>query len=185
MQITRIPTWERLAHKLARKGGILLHIPICETKIILEVFAHQGDKEPIKRVEMFSHSWVRNSYNQLFMSAAEVNANYFGATYGVGQLNLKDLSDAVVTGAFGVGIAAGNNMLQDAIGYTRAAGANATTSGILVGSGINAESFEDTKLQTLIANGTGAGQLSYVTSQPYSVTWTLGTLTMRRHISGT
>jgi len=39
--------------------------------------------------------------------------------------------------------------------------AGSLINGIVVGSGINAESFEDFTLQTQIAHGTGAGQLSY------------------------
>jgi hypothetical protein len=44
-------------------------------------------------------------------------------------------------------------------------GTGASTHGIQVGSGSNAYSFEDYALQTLIAHGTGAGQLYYVAQQ--------------------
>jgi len=43
--------------------------------------------------------------------------------------------------------------------------------GILVGSGTNAESFEDFELQTPLAEGTGAGQISHVTSELHSISY--------------
>ena len=57
------------------------------------------------------------------------------------------------------------------------AGAAITLYGILVGSGTSAESFEDYVLQTLIAEGTGAGQLNYVATDVPTKSYVAGTKT--------
>jgi len=41
----------------------------------------------------------------------------------------------------------------------------------MVGSGVDAESFEDYSLASQITNGTGAGQLSYVASEPHAISY--------------
>ena len=118
-------------------------------------------------LEQRSHSWVRNAYNMLFCALASVDAN--DAAVGAGKLNIKKPDEAVENGASPIAQERMGSMQDAGKGY--AAGAGIATCGIVVGSGIDAESFEDFKLQTLIANGTGVGELSYIASEPYSISY--------------
>ena len=100
-----------------------------------------------KQIEGFDlregHSWVRNAYNgQAF---ALLNATAAGGTFGDGFLNNKTTGGSLSTGM---------------IGWNWAGGASAVT-GIVVGTGSTAWTFEDYKLDTLIAHGNSADQLSY------------------------
>jgi hypothetical protein len=71
------------------------------------------------------------------------------ATYGATGLQPKSTANVVSTGTT-LGLVAG-------VG----AGAGVVTTGIVAGTGTNAESIEDYVMQTPIAHGVGAGQLSY------------------------
>ncbi|GAJ05195.1 unnamed protein product, partial [marine sediment metagenome] len=83
------------------------------------------------------------------------------STFGAGKLSLKQTSGAVLYG-YGYSIAITASYEQVTMGYMASAAVN--SNGIQVGSGTNAESFEDYALQTLIAEGAGAGQLNYAAS---------------------
>jgi hypothetical protein len=50
------------------------------------------------------------------------------------------------------------------------AGVTVTTHGILVGTGVTAADRDDNAMETLVAEGAGAGQLNY---QPTLITWAL------------
>lgn len=153
--------------KLAQK----LHVPIPEVFITLEVFDKNG--KLIQRHRQRSHSWVRNAYNMLFSELAGKNAA--DDTFGAGKLNIKDTGDVVKYGAYPIALHTTQSVDTTSFGY-RAPAAD-DTKGILVGSGTNAESFEDFFLQTQIAEGTGADQLNHVASEAHAITYADTTLT--------
>ena len=152
-----------------RALGQELHIPILEAFWTLEVRDKEG--RLIQRYKQRSHSWVRNAYNHLFSNMCSKNAT--SDTWGGGHLNFKD-TGGTVRGTTDRGAAiASDNYESDSYGVK--APITEDTWGLLVGSGTNAESFEDYTLQTKIAHGTGSGQLSYGAGQAHSVSYTAGT----------
>jgi len=101
--------------------------------------------------------------------------------YGAGYLSIKD-TGGTIRGHVNYLCAPDPRQGGDTPSAATVAGylasAAVDTKGIVVGTGTTAESFEDYALDTKIANGTGAGELSYVASELHNVTWTGGTLTM-------
>jgi len=165
--------YERL-RKLAQE----LHIPIPEAFWTLEVFDKDG--KLIQKHRQRSHSWTRNAYNLLFGQMA--SKAFADVTFGAGLLSIKETGGAVyydvdkITDICGGGTTGldPDTPSSSYNGYLTIAGDD--TKGILVGSGTNAESFEDYALQTPIADGTGAGQLSHVESEVHSVSYADTTL---------
>ncbi len=145
-------------YKQLRKLGQELRVPISEAFIELEVFDKDG--RLIQRHRQRSHSWTRNAYNALFSNLASVNVD--DSTFGAGYLSGKDTGGAVVYGAWGAYIASAT---YEGTSYGFRAAAAEDTWGILVGSGENAESFEDYVLQTQITEGTGAGEITHIASE--------------------
>jgi len=155
--------------RLAQK----LHIPIPEAFLTLEVFDKNG--KLIQRHRQRSHSWTRNAYNLMFCELAGKDASDVGLFEG-GKLSIKLTNAAITAGAKPPYIVGGTGNSADAVGYAYRAGAGIDTFGILVGSGTNAESFENHVLQTPIAEGSGAGQLSHVESETHSISYAALTL---------
>jgi hypothetical protein len=114
-----------------------------------------------------SKSFVRNFYNLMTHTSIYF---YTGSTYGEGSTVLRNTS--------------GSNGSTDRI-YGLSSylgGIGATSFGIVVGSGSNAVTFEDHKLQTQISHGTSSGQLSYQETVIENVWYDSGTFycTLRR-----
>ena len=151
-----------------------LHLPAYEAFWTLEVRDKNG--RLIQRYKQRSHSWTRNAYNHLFSNMCSKNAT--AATFGAGHVSFKD-TGGTVRGSTSYGAiitqlgTPTSGDYESTYGVKRGAGGD--TSGIVVGSGTNAESFEDYVLQTLIAHGEGEGQLAYVASEAHSVSYTAGT----------
>lgn len=94
---------------------------------------------------------------------------------------MKNTDGQVKFGASPSGLYCGQNHDTDtSYGYRAPAADDAK--GILVGSGTDAETFEDYVLQTKIANGSGAGQLAYVESELHSVSYEAGTKTLKNSL---
>ncbi|MBA7546099.1 hypothetical protein ES705_38482 [subsurface metagenome] len=161
---------EEQKYEQLRKLGQELHIPLPEAFWTLEVFDKNG--KLIQRHHLRSHSWVRNAYNYLFHHLAAKAAS--DNTWGAGKLNGKDTGGALKYGSSGWVIAQTG---WESAGTGVMAQAGIDTFGILVGSGTNAESFEDYFLQTQIADGAGAGQLAHGAQQPHAVSYGDTTLT--------
>jgi len=162
---------EEQEYKQLRELGQKLHIPIPEHFIELEVFDKDG--KLIQKHRQRSHSWVRNAYNTMFSQLALKDGD--DAAFGAGKLNFKNTAAAVINAASAVGIDTSASM--DAAGDKGyIALATSITNGILVGSGTNAEDFEDYVLQTPMAEGNGAGELNHVQSQPHSISYAALTL---------
>ena len=141
-------------------------LPLLKAFLELEVRDRNGSV--IHKISGESHSWVRNAYNHLFSQIAAVNC------LAADGLSVKDTDGAERTGNFPVGYSDySQNFKTDGHGY-KAAAAD-TTRGIVVGTGSDPEDFDDYALGNQISNGTGAGQLSYIASEVYSVS-TVGTV---------
>ncbi len=168
---------EEAQYEELRKLGQRLHIPIPEAYWECEVRDRNG--KIIQRLRQHSHSWVRNAYNMMFCYLAGKDLSNSG--FGSGYLSLKDTGNNVRYGSSPVCLSSTTSADGTSFGYRGPAGTD--TYGILVGSGTNPESFEDYALQTKIANGTGAGQLSYVESEAHAVSWTPGMLTMKNELA--
>jgi len=169
---------EERKYRQLRKLGQELHIPMPEAFLTLEVFDKNG--RLIQRHHQRSHSWTRNAYNLLLLFMGKRAGN--DSTFGAGFLNYKDTGGLVkyystVLWQGGYVYSTTNPYPIESAGYGFRGQVATTTNGILVGSGTNAESFEDYALQTLIANGTGAGQLSYVLSELAVASYEAGTKT--------
>lgn len=103
-----------------------------------------------------SKSWVRNFYNWMVAQQMSCGSDILGTTYGAGTLAVKEVNGFVRShGVYTTRL----REVTSGYGYRGAAGS--TTNGIVVGTGNAAESFESHILDSLIANGTGAGQLQY------------------------
>ncbi len=165
------PESERKYRRLVALGREL-GVPI--PQMFLEVKVTMPDGRVLLHQKQRSRSWVRNAYNWLFCELGCVNAP--DNLYAAGKLNYKDTGGTVRFAAKSLGNYPPDNYLAAGSGYT--VGAGSTAAGILVGSNVGAESFEDYVLLTLIANGTGAGQLSYVASEAYVVSYVAGTKTL-------
>jgi hypothetical protein len=160
---------EEARYEELRKLGQKLHLPIPEAFWELEVRDRTG--KVIQVLKQRSHSWVRNAYNAMFCQLAGKDAN--DTTFGAGKISGKDTGGAVRTlsRALGTDYNGSCDGLNPGTGHGYRGSAASDTTGIVVGSGTAPESFEDYALQTLIPNGTGAGQLSYVASEPHAISY--------------
>jgi len=168
---------EEARYEQLRKLGQELHVPISETFWELEV--NNGKGEVIQSLKQRSKSWVRNAYNMMFGYLAGKDLS--NGSFGAGYLSLKDTGGAVQSGSGPVCLSQGSSVDGTSMGYRGPAGNDAY--GILVGSGTNPEDFESYALHTKIANGTGAGQLTYVQSESHVINWNPGTLTMKNELA--
>ena len=164
MPETKLDPKEERKYEELRKLGQELKIPISEAFLTLEVFDKDG--RLIQKHKQRSHSWTRNAYNALFSNLASVNMD--DSTFGAGKLSGKDTGGTVKYGSQGALIYDGT--FEGTANGFRADAANDDW-GIQVGSGVNAESFEDYALQTRIVEGTGVGQLNYATSQSPAISY--------------
>lgn len=106
----------------------------------------------IETYESKSNSWVRNAHNYLISTLFPAQTAI--GTYGAGGLVIKNVAGTSYSS---------NTYPLSTEGATLAAicfeAATTGNFGIWLGSGTNAESFEDYALQTRITAGTAAGQL--------------------------
>lgn len=156
---------EEQKYKQLRRLGQELHVPIPEAFWELEVMDKDG--KVIQRHRQRSHSWTRNAYNHMFSNLAAKDAD--DPTFGAGLLSVKHLDGTVYGMDFP--FTYGQYTVDGTGYYGMRAAAGEDGRGIVVGSGTATESFEDYALQTQIANGTGAGQLSYIASEEHSVSY--------------
>ena len=174
---------EEKKYEQFRRLGQKLHIPTPEHSIELEVRDKNGNI--IQRHKQRSHSWVRNAYNMLLSQMASKALDDAGV-FGAGLLNIKATNGIIYDLTHGAAIVSSPTNMEDSGRGYRAPGAD-NTYGIQVGSGVNAESFEDFVLQTLIAEGVGAGQLNYILSEVpakgYNAGTRVWTITLARYMN--
>ncbi len=161
---------EEKKYEQLKKLGQELHIPIPEHFIECEVTDKNG--KVIQTLKQRSHSWVRNAYNLLLSQMASKDLKDTGL-FGVGYLSIKDAYGAIKTGSAKISTDG-----HESITYGYRANAASISHGITVGSGTNAESFEDYVLQTPIAEGTGAGRLNHALMDVPSKSWSAPTFTI-------
>lgn len=173
------PIISEIEYQLLAKLGKKLGVPVPECFLEMEVRMPDGRVTHHHRQR--SHSWTRNAYNHMASQLMAKNGD--DTTFAAGKLSIKDTSEVVKYGELGIGVGAGTGgtpwVSMDTVvsdGYLAAAADD--TSGIVVGSGAGAESFEDFALGTQIANGTGAGQLSHGASEATTVAYVAGTKTL-------
>lgn len=164
---------EEQNYEQLRKLGKELHIPMPEAFWTLEVFDKDG--KLLQRHHQRSHSWLRNAYNHLASELFAKNAN--DDTFGAGKLSIKQEDATVRYGTYPIALGYSSNVDIAPSGYLGSAGLN--TVGIIVGTGVAAESFEDYMLAVKIANGVGAGQLSYIVSDTHVITYTAATKVLK------
>jgi hypothetical protein len=107
-----------------------------------------------------SRSMLRNQWNYMLRQAAAVDGT-LDATFGSGFLSTKNIAGAVATNA-------NYGQLQGDLG--------STSYGSVVGRGNTAVTFDDYKLETLCAEGTGANQLNYQAGVAPTVSWSAGNM---------
>lgn len=150
-----------------------LNIPLPEAFWELEVRDKHG--RLLHRHRQRSHSWTRNAYNHLASQLFSKDAD--DDTFGAGKLSIKKEDATVKYGNYPITRTPSSSCDAPPVGYLGSAGQDIV--GIVVGTGVTAESFEDYKLDTKVANGTGAGQLVYVQSETHVITWTAGTKVLK------
>jgi hypothetical protein len=145
-----------------------LHImPPPVLRLKMEVFMG-GEK--VSHYEDRARSWVRNYYNFMTGQSLGLSSGAFGTTFEAGQLTMRNTAGTIRALATSAGVSYTSNSTIN-VGYFTRAAAGITAHGIVIGTGTTAESFEHHALATLIANGTGAGQMSYAAMDAPTVTW--------------
>lgn len=141
-----------------------------ETKEMKWSILHEvGDRKLIREWEEEAHSFVRNWYTLLITQAFDVDSLGLVAQcacYGAGKLIMKTNTGTfqALTTPADIGAAGASG-----IGYR--AGAGVCAFGIQVGTGTNANSFEDAQLQTLIVEGCSCAcpkEMSHVAMVDYT-----------------
>ena len=171
--------YERYYREFARIGR-LLGVPVFEAFLTLETFDKNGKRTSYHKQR--SHSWTRNAYNLMFSQLASKDGDD-ATTFAGGYLNIKNTAGIVRSDSNPISISSGfstsspNLHPVDVAGYGYLAAAGIDTFGILVGTGTNAESFEDYALQTKIATGSAATELAYGLHEAHAETYTSGTKT--------
>ena len=183
------PNEMKLMTELNRKAGIILPRQFIGMTVTMPDGNVLFDKtEP-------GHSYVRNYYNMVWgMSAVK---NLSDSSFGAGYMSLKDTAGNVHAMPNGVVVGGAQNYTISVIscdtldtnnplnygGTGILAQSTFATYGIQVGLGTNPYSFEDYKVQTLVANGTGANQLLVAASGLHNPSYNAGTLTWTDTVS--
>ncbi len=124
------------------------------------------------------HSWTRNFYNMAFSMMADVGGDG-GSTFGAGYFTAKNV-DGIVRGANTYTAFKTSGIL---LGYGFHNNAASATFGIVIGTGDTAFSVDQYGLATLIAHGSGAGQMSYNAMVAPVQAYTAGSKTWKNTVS--
>lgn len=136
-------------------------------KAFVKLSVFDRDGQELERHELLSKSWTRNFYNLLFCLFTDTPTSYLGETFGAGYLACKQTGGTVFSST---SFSLGNGAFIGPFG--------STVKGILVGTSDAAESLNSHTLGALIANGTGAGQLSYTAQNATIASYDSGTKKM-------
>jgi hypothetical protein len=153
-ELEKEPKINQMCHELH-----MMPPPVLRLK--MEVFMG-GEK--VSHYEDRARSWVRNYYNFMTMQTMGLAPAVLGTTYGAGYLTMRRTNAVDQTGTT-------VPVHQRSVTAHFIAGAGITANGVVVGTGTTAESFESHALTTLIANGTGAGQMDYAAMSAIVPTW--------------
>lgn len=157
-----------------------LHMmPPAKIELQLDVFGADGEHK--KEIKQLSKSWNRNFYNWMFSQMTGVPSRINSeTTYKAGSLALMDASGSETSSLYS-SICAYKSSSSSTIGcdLTSYIGSSGKSDqGIVIGTGTEAESFEGYTLGTLIANGTGSGQMSYAAQEATTMSYDSGTKVM-------
>jgi hypothetical protein len=155
--------------------GAKLGLPCPQAHITLESFDASGDL--VDRYHDRSRTLNRNYWNWLFKAFGGFIASptspslslamASNTTFGAGHLTNKTTAAAVTN----------TNVTNFNPPPSVIAGIGVATAGIVVGTGTAAEAFDDAALGAAVANGTGAGQMSYQAMALAAPSYNAGTLT--------
>jgi len=135
-----------------------------------------------------SHSWTRNAYNLIFCQLGSCNPT--DAAFGSGKLSYKITNGTI---KYYIGSDTSNEYgawvtyidyydvetrENESAGRGSRAAANDAGHGLVVGSSNAAEDFDHFALQSPIANGLGAGQLSMIAQEAPVLSYDAGTKTL-------
>lgn len=156
--------------------GTKLGVPVPTLR--LSVTATNPDGSLGDHYEGRARTWNRNYWNIVFAQLGALSSNGNGSNaviqisndpvFGAGHINVKD-----TTGTIGT-----NSNWQELINVipsTFNTGVGISNSGIVIGTGVTAESFEAIALSAPIIQGTGAGQMSYTAGSFTQPTYNAGT----------
>lgn len=142
---------DKICELITKGTGKILHLPTYEIFYSIEqtldgvVVTSTGQKR--------AKSWVRNAYNNLFSCMAWVNNT--GSPFGAGSLsyiNTAGTNQSYATCVYLIQVTSSIRRFN--------AGAGSVT-GIVIGTGTGAFSFEDYTIPGLIPEGQGSGQVNY------------------------
>jgi len=154
--------------------GAKLRIPVPEAFLTMEVTMPDG--EIIHSHSQRSHSYTRNFYN--FMASQALFLDFKDTTWGAGLLSCKiTVPFAIVyqNSPMNLSSSSASSETSDTGGINAAAAQDSY--GIVVGTGVTAESFEDYKLDTPITNGNSSGKLAFAGQKNPVRTYVAGTKT--------
>jgi hypothetical protein len=161
-EIAEIEELGRRCHKLDVVG------PSYAT-VELEVKDLKNDKVVSKYADL-SRSWTRNFYNVLAGNTLGCANKVLGTTFGAGQFCPKQTNGNALNGTDPLCL--GGNAYGSNLGPNAWTGVVANTSkGIVIGTDATAESIDDYRMNALIAEGTGTGQMNYAAMSAPTVTW--------------
>lgn len=152
--------------------GTKLGIPVPQMHVEIEVMQNG---QIISSHRQRSRTWTRNFWNMCLCyitSTPGVVTNF-----GAGYLSFKQTNAAVEA------------VIASSLPYNTLGLVSNAAFGIQAGTGDDAESFESHALETLIAHGTGATQLSYAAHSALAQAYTSGTktwvITIKRVLTNT
>jgi hypothetical protein len=141
-------------------------------KVFLDLNVFNPDGEHVLEYKRLSKTWVRNAYNILATNLMGIASTTGGTTFGAGKMPCKDTGGTARHDA-DYNFRSFINSGGVSVSYYATAGT--VTRGIIVGTGTGAESFEDYVIGTLVAHGTGSGQMSYQAQAAASGAYDAGT----------
>lgn len=179
MQLTDTPETVAKYQRLEALGK-KLGIPILCGKLDLQVT--QNGKTLIHRKQR-SHSWTRNAYNLIFCQLGSTNPT--DVTFGTGLLSYRKTDGNIVrySGSYGAWVTYidyydPETRENESAGRGSRAAANDSGHGLVVGTSNAVENFDHYAMQTPIASGLGAGQLSMIAQEAPVLSYDAGTKTL-------
>ena len=118
---------------------------------------------------------LRNFYNYLFSYSACVDCDGGSGSFGDGVVNIKDTSGNIKSGYFILRLDLSS--LESASGFCGAN--NNNTYGAQVGTTATLVSFEDNAMAGLVEHGSGAGQMTYMSGDTPTRSWSDPVMTIQ------
>jgi len=149
--------------------GMKLGVPVPYATYSVDVIK---DGNVIDHREGYSRSWNRNFYNWLIAGVCHKTPD--STVFGAGYLSMKGIDGNMFSTGYIVRFYVSASVYNPETNTGYYGPINTSARGIVVGTGTGPEIFNDYALGTLIASGTGSGQLSYQESRNPTKTWNSG-----------